>query len=90
MRLPLLEWQPPQKIALFPSVRRRRMIERTARAAAATKNPENTIQAWLKRLRESHERRHIPTDLARADVDALERALRMEIEAILRRSGRSA
>lgn len=88
--LPLFNWRPPEKIIVFPSVRRRVMIQRTAIAAASTRNPENTIKAALARARASHERKGIGPEQVEPDMRALETAIRTTLAALLARQGRSA
>jgi hypothetical protein len=85
--LPLLNWRPPVKVVLFPSIRRRAMIQRTATAAAASKNPENTIRATIERARASHSRKGVEPERSEQDLQDLENALRTQITLILSRLG---
>lgn len=85
--LPLFNWRPTAKLAIFPSTRNRAKIERTSLAAAASKNPENTIRATLERMRTSFERKGLPRDLIDKEIDALEAALRSQVAFLLDRHG---
>jgi hypothetical protein len=83
--LPLFSWQPPEKLVIFPTVRNRAKIHRTALAAAASKNPENTIRATIDRARVSFQRKGLPADLISKDMAELEGALRDQVEFLRRR-----
>lgn len=83
----LFDWRPPAQLVIFPSVRRRAMIQRTAAAAAASKNPENTIRATLDRSRASFARKHLPADQIERDLSDLEDALRSQVACLLARRG---
>lgn len=85
----LLDWQPPEKIVVFPAIRRRKLIESTARRAAAAKDPERTLQAAVNRLRDSHTSRCIPAKMAADDVAKFEMALRVQVS-LFQRRGQSA
>ena len=89
-QLPLFAWRPPEKVVLFPSVRRRVMIDRTAIAAASTRTPENTIKAALARARASHERKGLKPEQIEPDMQALETAIRTTVASLLAKQGRSA
>lgn len=82
-------WRPPQNLVLFPSVRRRGLIIRTARAAADAKDPERTIAAVILRTRASHERKRIPSQLMEADLSDLEKAIRLHVTLFVAGQGRS-
>lgn len=81
--LPLFAWNPPQKVAIFPSDRNRKKIHRAAAMAASARNPEPTIKALINRARSSFEQRGLPADLIEKDLAALSDALRAQV-AILR------
>ena len=83
----LFDWKPPAELVIFPSVRRRSMIERIAGAAAAAKNPENTIRATLDRARASHTRKRLPFGQIERDLLDLETAIRAQVMFILARRG---
>jgi hypothetical protein len=83
----LFDWRPPAQLVIFPSIRRRGMIQRTAATAAASKNPENTIRATLDRSRASFVRKHLPPDQIERDLIDLEVALRSQVTFILARRG---
>jgi len=88
--IPLLNWQPPQKVVLFPSVRRRAMIERLARSAAAAKDPTKTIRATMDRLRASHARKDVHRSAAERDLRQLEDAIWARVAALRAQQGRTA
>lgn len=83
----LFHWRPLGSLVLFPSVRRRGMIQRTAGAAAAAKNPEKTIRATLERARASHIRKGFPSSEIERDLLELEAAIRSQVNSILARHG---
>jgi hypothetical protein len=83
----LFDWRPPAELVIFPSIRRRRMIQRTAAAAAGSKNPENTIRATLDRARASFTRKRLPFDLIERDLHDLEIALRTQVTFTLAQRG---
>jgi hypothetical protein len=87
--LPLFSWRPPEKLVIFPSVRNRARIQRTAVAAAASKNPENTIRATVDRVRvrATYQRKGMPADLVARDIAQLDQAIREQVAALLRRQG---
>jgi hypothetical protein len=66
----------PEKVLIFPSTRNLAKLQRIALAAAASKNPENTIRAALDRSRASQKSRGLPPQLIRKDNAELETALR--------------
>jgi len=82
--LPLFDWQPPEKLAIFPTVRNRPKIHKTALSAASSKNPENTIRATVERARASFQRKGLPADLIGKDAADLENALRDQVEFLRR------
>lgn len=85
--LPLFNWRPPEKLAIFPSVRNRAKIQRTALAAAASKNPDNTIRATVDRVRATYQRKGLPADLVAKDIAEFENSLRDQVEFLLSRQG---
>lgn len=85
--LPLFDWQPTAKLVIFPTTRNRVKIERTALAAAASKNPENTIRATAERARASYQRKGLPIDLIDKEIGALEAAIRTQVAFLLSRRG---
>lgn len=85
--LTLFDWQPTAKLAIFPSTRNRAKIQRTARAAASSKKPENTIRATVSRTRSSYERRGLPSELIEREVAELETALRTQVAFLLSMRG---
>jgi hypothetical protein len=85
--LPLFDWRPPEKLAIFPSTRNRSKILRTAMTAAASKNPGNTIRATVDRLRSSLQRKGLPLALIEKDVAELEDALRAQVEVLQSKRG---
>jgi hypothetical protein len=85
--LPLFSWHPPEKLVIFPSVRNRAKIQRTALSAAASKKPENTIRATIDRARATYQRKGLPPDLVAKDVAELEHALRDQVALLLGRRG---
>jgi hypothetical protein len=86
-KMPLFDWKPPAELVLFPSVCRRRMIERAAESAARSKNPENTVRATIERTRRSHDRKGLAPDIVDRDISELEAALRTQIAFTLARHG---
>lgn len=85
--MPLFKWRPSGTIVLFPSICRRRMIERAAETAASSKNPENTIRAAIERTRRSHDRKGLPPEIVDRDISELETALRTQVAFTLARRG---
>ena len=83
-------WEPPGKVVLFPSVRRRRTILTTARAAGRAKSPTKTIAAFLARTRASHERKRVSVDVINADLRSLEVAIRAHVTQLSQHGDRSA
>jgi hypothetical protein len=77
--LPLFKWRPPAELAIFPSTRNLSKIQRTALAAASSKNPENTIRATIDRARTSYVRKGLPPDLIDKEIAELEAALRTQV-----------
>ena len=87
MDLPLFAWRPPEKLAIFPTVRNKAKILKTALAAAGSKNPNNTIRATVDRTRSSLEKKGLPSELIARDVERLEIALRDQVEFLRSRRG---
>jgi hypothetical protein len=67
------------RLVIFPSTRRRRMIQRTAALAASSKNPERTILATIKRTHLSHARKNLASEAIQHDLRELETALRAQV-----------
>lgn len=76
---PLFNWQASARVVPFPSIRRRAMIRRAAIRAAASKNPENIINATVERTRAAHVKKGISAAESLNDLRELENALRYEI-----------
>jgi hypothetical protein len=75
------------QLVIFPSTRRRRMIQRTAALAASSKNPERTILATIKRTHLSHTRKNLALEAIQHDLQELEAALRVQVAFFLSRRG---
>ncbi len=86
-KLPLLEWQPINKVLPFPLVRRRDLVARTAHSVAfrrlelGSRDPaatgEKLLQAALKKQRETLMRRGVDPAAVERELRQLEAAVRV-------------